>query len=300
MDNTPIFNPSDQQAETPYVDDEAPTRGVRLAILGFGLVVCCAFSAFGFIRYQSNVVSFYESFFPTPTATFTPTQTPTHTATFTPTLNLPATRAFNATNTALAFEATASHAASEWQEIFSETFDNNSHRWDEYTIDTGYAKSKSKVEDSKYRWEAVAQKGFIDWVPFPIKSLDDFFLSLEVSLGDHTGSNDYGIIFRRDAQGNFYYFAIDSDHMYSLFKYYAGGWTALIDRTPSSVIKKEEPNRLTIIAEGDHFILFINDHFVAGKHDDWIEKGTVALAIEIFEPDQEATFEFDNIVLRTK
>ena len=297
MDNSPISN-------NPFDDDESYTRNVRLGILGFALLMCCAFSAFGLIVYQTNIISLYDRYFPTPTrtatptATFTPTITSTPTATSTPTPNLTATRDFQSTNTALAFQATATNAVSEWQEIFSETFDENGHGWVEHTIDTEFVNLTYEIKDGKYQWDAMAHKGFIEWITLPTKSVDDMFLTVEVSLGDHTGPSDYGIIFRSDLGGNFYYFAVDSDNMYSLYKYYAGGWSTLIDRNSTSIIRKDEPNQLTVIAEGDHLMLFINDRFIADTHDDSIKQGTAALAIEIFQPDQQATFEFDNIELR--
>jgi hypothetical protein len=86
--------------------------------------------------------------------------------------------------------------------------------------------------------------------------------------------------------------------MYSLFKFYNQEWSALIDRTSTSQIRNGQPNQLTVIAEGSHIMLFINDHFIAEHYDDQLRNGTTALAVEVFEPDDQAVYEFDNIVLR--
>ena len=132
----------------------------------------------------------------------------------------------------------------------------------------------------------------------PARSVSDLLFRVEVNLGNHMSPADFGIIFREDFHGNFYYFAIDSRNRYSLFKYYDSGWSTLIDRTPSSVIRTDEPNQLAVLAEGDHIILFINNQFIAEQHDASIAKGATSLGMEMFEPDQQAIVEFDNIVLR--
>jgi uncharacterized protein YneR len=297
MQQSPIPNPSD--------DEKAYARTVGLAILGFGLLVCLGGSALGFLRYQAQLVAIYGNYFPTPTSTSTPTATltatptSTPTNTFTPTPNLTATQsAFRTTGTALAFQSTATGVADQWKKIFSESFDNNNQYWYVQTLDTEYLKIAFDVKDGKYRWNATAHKGFIQEMPLPRGSVSDLFVTVEVNLSDHTGSSDYGITFRKDLDGNLYYFAIDSDGMYSLFKYYGGGWSALIDRTRSSAINKNQPNELALIMEGDHIILFINNQFISEKRDDSIKKGITSLAMELFEPDQQAVVEFDNVVLR--
>jgi len=299
MDNQTIVNTLDQ--------DEQGGRVIKIALLGAAFAVICLLFSAAFTWFQPDQLSLSERYFPTstltliPTVTITPTPTPTHTATFTPTSNLTATqRASQSTGTALALQAIATNAASEWREIFSETFDDNINGWPVDTQDDEFSKIAFEIKDGKYRWNALAHKGFIQWVPLATQSVDDFFLTLEVNPGDHTGSNDYGIVFRQDFSGNFYYFGVNSDHMYSLFKYYNDEWSALIDRTATSMIRRGQPNRLTVIAEGDHIMLFINDHFIAEEYDNQIKKGTAALAIEIFEPDQEGIFEFDNIQLRIR
>ncbi len=299
MKQSPISNPFD--------DEEAYTRNFRLAILGFGLLVCLGISALGFMRYQTEFVSLFDRYFPTPTVTPTPaptltaTRTSTPTATYTPTPNLTATEsAFIMTSTAQAFQSTATDVAEKWQEILSEPFDNNNNNW--YVAaqeDDEYSKSTFEIKDGKYRLSVLSHQSFIRWLPLSTKTVEDFSLTIEAKLVEYSDANDYGIAFRVDSEGNFYYFAIDSDNLYSLYKFQGGEWTTLIDRTETPLIKKEGPNRLTVVAQGAHFILFINDQFVADKADDSIKKGTTALAIEIFQPDQEVTYEFDNIVLRT-
>jgi hypothetical protein len=66
------------------------------------------------------------------------------------------------------------------------------------------------------------------------------------------------------------------------------------------VLLTDQPNRLTVIAEGNHFLLFINDQFVNEAYDDQIAKGSNALAVELSPADSHVTYQFDNIEVRTK
>ena len=285
MDNQIIDNLLDQP--------EQMGRIIKLALLGTAFAVICILFSAAFTWFQPDQLSLSERYFPTATHTSTPT------AAFTATPHLAATqRAFQSTGTAVALQALATNAAGEWQEIFSEPFDNNDNNWYVDTQDDAYSKITFEIKNGTYRWDALAHQGFIYSVPLSARFVDDFSLSLEVGLGDHTGSNDYRIVFRQDFSGNFYYFGVDTDQMYSLFRYYNGEWSALIDRTSTILMRRDQPNKLTVIAEGDHFMLFINEQFVAEEYDDQIKRGTTGLAIEIFEPDQQGIFEFDNVVLR--
>ena len=57
-------------------------------------------------------------------------------------------------------------------------------------------------------------------------------------------------------------------------------------------------NRLAVVAEGAHFVLFVNDQYVAEVDDDRLSSGMVGVAVDLFDPGDEAVFEFDNFELR--
>ena len=73
-------------------------------------------------------------------------------------------------------------------------------------------------------------------------------------------------------------------------------WTTLINSTVSPAIKPGKTNRLAVIAQGNSFMYFINDQFVASIHNTKLEEGSVGLAVGSGNGD-EGTIEFDNIEL---
>ena len=298
MNDNPISNPFDE-------DEKADRRPILWATLGL-LAMCCGVLIAGALFYfkpnpQALIAQYFPS--PTPTASSTPTQTPTPqataTETSTPTPDLTATaEIIQVTESAIAFQATATNAASTWRAILTDTFDSNKNKWLNESADDEFANVNYQVTDGKYIWDATAHKSFIGWVRANTKAIGDFYLSVDVRQVSGPDSADFGIIFREDDNGNFYYFGINDSSQYTLYEYF-GEWTTLIDWTESDLIRAGEPNRITMIAEGSQFTFFINDHYLASITDEHISKGGVALAIEMAQEDDQAVFEFDNFELRT-
>ena len=133
MNNSPISNPFD--------DDEAYTRNIRLGLLGIALLMCCGFSIFGYTQYQTNLVSLYETYFPSPTATATktkiptPSNTPTSTNTLTPTI----THTPTLTYTPHALIPAPAGAA-----ILEDSFDSNDQGWHDF-----YKNLPAEITDGK-------------------------------------------------------------------------------------------------------------------------------------------------------
>lgn len=109
-----------------------------------------------------------------------------------------------------------------------------------------------------------------------------------------------GVIFRKDDNGNYYYFALGtlSDGSCSLLKFYEGEWESLFPwgYCPSLIPKK--PNKITIIATGNHIITLINDRVVGDFNNDAIQGNKIEFAIRVYYPDT-GIYEFDNLELKT-
>jgi hypothetical protein len=201
-----------------------------------------------------------------------------------------------------AIAVNATQASSKWNLIYSDKFDANKNNWLSGPSDDSYAKVDYSIADGKYTWAANSHQDFIGWVRISTKIYSNVYLTVQIA--QHTDSDsanmDSGLIFREDPNGNFYYFAITGDQNYFLARYYDKEWTDLVPANTSSAISAAGPNRLTVIAEDDHFSLFINDQFVADTSDDKITKGTNALAIELTPTDVRAVYDFDNLEVRVK
>ncbi len=299
MNDNPISNPFDEDEKT----DRRPILWVALGLVA----MCCGVLIAGALFYfKPDPKALVAQYFPsaTPTASSTPTRTPTPlpttTHTSTPTPDLTATAmALQATETVIAIQATATNAAGNWRVVLADTFDSNKNKWLNESADDEFAKVDYQVKDGKYKWDVTTHKSFIGWVRANTKALTDFHLSVEVRQVSGPATADYGVVFREDENGNFYYFGINESGQYILYEYF-GEWNTLIDFTKTDLIRPGEVNRITVIAEGPQFTFFINDQYLASFTDEHIAKGRVALAIEMVEENDEGVFEFDNFEIRVK
>jgi hypothetical protein len=233
-----------------------------------------------------------DKYFPSPTPTLT--RTPTST----PTPNLTATQqVVQATGTAQSIQTTVAQAGSQWSILLADTFDTNKNEWYEGTDDDEYGKVIYEIVNGNYRWDAIANKGFIGWVNIDTEALKDFFIAVDIEQTESSPLAQQGLLFRKDAEGNYYCFGVEDGQFFVSLRY-NGEWIDLIDWTDAPPFRTTGSNRYTVIAEGSHFIFMINDQYVASVTDGRLPKGTLGLALALHDTDQHAIFEVDNIELR--
>ena len=187
-----------------------------------------------------------------------------------------------------------------WPIFMQESFDSNDNGWftGEFSDDT--AAITYRIADGTYRWIVVPNSSsnwhreIAELVP-----VTDFRMSVEMrqATGDKDGS--YGIAFRSNAEGTYYFGAIDDGHfVVSSYDSAQGIWSALISETETSAVVPGEPNKLTIHAEGSHFTFLINDQIVAELENDQFAEGVFGLVTGLPDMAGETVFVFDNIELR--
>ena len=300
IEPTPVFD----QTNLNPIDDDNTGRSLVWLILGIVVLGCSAIFVGAFLFFKPDTKSLVDRYFPSSTPTFTltptatPSVTPSPTFTSTPTPNMTATAAaLQATDTAMAYQVTATNAAGTWRALVKDTFDSNKNKWRVKPSDDDYALINYEIANGKYTWDTTAHKAFIGWVTTNSKSMSDFYLSVDLKQPSGPDSADYGLIFREDADSNFYYFGINEKGQYGLYLYNKD-WSTLLDWTQSELLQPGQSNRITILGEGSHFIFFINDQYLTEITDDTIKNGTAAFAIELADANDHAVFEFDNLELR--
>jgi hypothetical protein len=274
------------------VEDDHSGRNLVWLLLGMATMVCGLLFAAAFFFFQPDAQSLVGRYFPSSTATLT------RTPTLTPTPNLTATQqAIQSTATSKAIQTMIVDADSRWNILLSDAFDTNQNKWYTGTDDDKYAKVVYTVANGKYHWDATAHKGFIGWVNIDTEPVSDFYLSVEIEQIESSPPAQYGLIFRKNDDGSYYYFGIeDGDFFISLN--YKDDWIDLIDWTSAPAYHPNGSNKFTVIAKGSTFIFLINDQYLASVSDDRLPEGTLGLAVSLHDPDQRAVLEFDNFEIR--
>ncbi|HNQ96260.1 MAG TPA: hypothetical protein PKK96_03700 [Anaerolineales bacterium] len=288
MDEPSFTNPMDE--------GEGGGHGLIWLMLGVAAMGCGLLIAAGLFFFRADAQELYDQYFPSPTATRT--NTPRPTATITPTPTLTPTPTPNLT--AQAYEGTAVHAADAWTNLLTESFDSNQFGWHVGKDDDEYALTNFEVRDGKYIWDATAHQGFVQRIRANASAIKDFYFSVEITQPESLVDVDYGIYFREDQEDNYYYFGMDNNGEFILWLYNNEEWTQLVEETLSPAFQQGETNKLSMIAEENHFIFFINDEFAVECFDETLAAGNVGMVIEISQPNLHAIFEFDNVIVHLK
>lgn len=277
----------------PFDQEKPRSRTITFVVVGIAILGCMCLALDVFFFFKPDQIPLIVQSLPSPTVTSTPELA----ATLPP--NLTATQqVIGSTATAQGIEALATDSLNLWPVLLSDTFDSNKNDWIVGSSDDEFANITRKITDGKYTWDVSAKQSVIAWVAADTKAVSNFHLTVELKQVSGSDQSDYGLVFREDPDSNLYYFGIDNEGFFCLLNY-DGEWTDMIEFTKSSVILPGETNRLTVIADGPHFTFFINDQYVGKMTDDHIPTGTAAVAVELFEADLQAVFEFDNFELRT-
>ena len=284
----------DNFGTSPFEEEKPRSPMITLVIIGIALAGCLCLVVDVFFFFRPDRIPLIVQSLPSSTVTLTPAL-----ATETLPPNLTATQqVIGSTATAQAVQAIATDSLSLWPTLFSDTFDSNKNDWIIGNGDDEFTTITREIKDGKYTWDVSSKQSVIAWVAADTKPVSNFHLTVELKQVSGSNQSDYGLIFREDADSNLYYFGIDDEGFFCLLSY-DNEWTDMIEFTKSSVILPGETNSLTVIADGPNFIFFINDQLVGRMTDDHIPTGTTAVAVELFEADLQAVFEFDNFELRT-
>jgi serine/threonine protein kinase len=182
--------------------------------------------------------------------------------------------------------------------LFAEHFDSNQHGWFIGEEDDEFGLSIAELVDGHYRLSQQAVQGVAWWSnPEQGEDFDDFILSVEAVPVEQNASFGYGLIFRRNSDEDFYTFEID-DAGFSVSLFSDGEWQTLVDYTETAAIKSDGPNQLAVKAVGPLMTLFINGQEVRAVEDDTLQRGSIGVIIDLYNEGDEATIDFDNVVVR--
>jgi hypothetical protein len=190
-------------------------------------------------------------------------------------------------------------AGGDWQPLLCETFDDNSHGWQEETQDNPYAAYTSAVKDGKfmvdYRAKSFAAftRNALTW--FDVAEERNFVLAVTGQIESKFSESSWGIAFRGDEE-SFFLLSLQNDDSYALEVYEDNRWLPLITRRQTNLIKVGEPNTIRIEASGGDFFFSINGEMVNQYSGATLAGDDILLVVSAKEG-ASAIFTFDDVVL---
>ncbi|MEK7682871.1 MAG: serine/threonine-protein kinase, partial [Chloroflexota bacterium] len=189
--------------------------------------------------------------------------------------------------------------AAHWPLVLSEPFDSNINGWNPFTdFSDEYGTRSFTFSSGKFRWELMADRD-VNLHDIPdTNALSDFYAAVELRQASGPDTADYGLAFRLISGNEFYAFTISDTQQYAWQMLNGGEWTTLIPWTETETIVPGGDNRIAVLAEGEHFMFFINDQLVDEGDNADLKQGRAGLVVDAFDPGITTTFEFDNFELR--
>lgn len=186
-----------------------------------------------------------------------------------------------------------------WQPVIVDHFNDNANEWAlGESDDPQYALIQRKIEQGVYRWEAKSYDGFVWWVIPDVDELSDFYAAVEAQQFSEMEIGEFGLIIRATDDDRYYLFEITQAGLYGIYYHVPGEWETLVDWTDTDLIQVENSNHLAVVAVGPEFHFLINGQVVARINDDRLPQGQTGVLVGLSNPDEQATWEFDDFEIR--
>ena len=190
----------------------------------------------------------------------------------------------------------------DWMVLVCDSFDSSDSVFPDESQDNPYAKYDGKTSDGQYQLDYTAKnfaaftRTALTW--FDIANAQDFAVSVTGQMDTQFQGISWGIGFRGSGEkDNYFLFSIYNDGTYAFEIYENDGWIPLISRRPFSGILPEQPNKVTVIAEGQNFRFLVNDQAVNFFNGGLLEGLQIFLVVSAREG-ASVNFTFDNVVVQ--
>lgn len=186
-----------------------------------------------------------------------------------------------------------------WPVVYSDRFEVDNDNWPTGEDEDTLATINWSIDGGKYNWHAQANGGFVWWTIPESVPVSNFYMAADIRLVEGPEDAEMGLVYRNDGDRSYYNFGITGDGKYSVYLHSPDGWEALLDWSPSADLNLGSTNRLSVIAQGDQFLFFINDRYQITLQDDRLSSGEAGLIIGLSMAGEEGVWEFDNYELRS-
>jgi len=192
----------------------------------------------------------------------------------------------------------------DWPLLICDTFNSDKSVFPDESQDNPYAIYTAATLEGKYEVDysaknfAAYSRTVFTW--FDIAAAEDFAVSITGQIDTSFQDVSWGIGFRgNENKESFFLFSIFNDGTYAFEIYENDGWVPLISRRPSSSILLDQPNTVTVIAEGMNFRFLINGDSVNFFNGGLLEGTEIFLLVSAREG-AKASFTFDDVVVQAR
>lgn len=145
----------------------------------------------------------------------------------------------------------------------------------------------------------ILAPNLIAWAELKEQSFSDFVLEVDATQVSGPDNNSYGVIIRMKDASAYYRFDISGDGYYAFVrrdKQEGGSWTWITEDwlASNAIAQGAGTNQIKIVAQGSHFMFYVNDQLVAEADDSTYRSGTIGLNAGSFH-ESGVKIAFDNL-----
>ena len=190
----------------------------------------------------------------------------------------------------------------EWETVFCVTFDDNSYQWG-VGVDPEFG-TESIVSNGKYiiNYNSANETGYTTGISLVIPFADskDYVVSILGEMDSVFKQNTWGLMvngffdtgmgFEIDNQGNYFI----TDNNIPGERYIGNG-----ERGSHNAIKWDEPNLITVVADDELLIFYVNGTVITSYEYKYSNKNDISISLWAAEG-VSVVYEFDHILVREK
>lgn len=164
----------------------------------------------------------------------------------------------------------------EWELLIDDGFDDNQNSWDVGPYKDDNFTLNRMIENGVYTWVYQSSEGWYFWdFPDLAPMTSDFVATVEIK---HTLGNleeEFGLILRATRDEYYLLEVMESGHV--IFRLYTNEDFQTLFEDTTSAIKTGESNLISMKANGNHFVFYINNQFIGEVEDDHLERGYIGI-----------------------
>ena len=177
--------------------------------------------------------------------------------------------------------------------VYDESFDGAGPGWPQASD----ADAETSIHDGRYRIEVLNAFSYIHLRNDEQGPYTDLCYAARVWDRSNTAGQFAGLAFRWTNDERFYLFSISPHSGLASFAIFTDGRARAIRATSCSAIRGVgEENRIRVIAQGDHFLFFVNEELAFDEYDSRLVAGGIGVAGASWETIP-AILEFDDLTV---
>lgn len=188
----------------------------------------------------------------------------------------------------------AQAAESGFKPVVVSRFDSGAEDWP-----TGETEQfAGSVSGGQYVMDLKAPNQYLTSSPEKTNGLSDSAISSEVRIDGSTGFGGVMLRYKEDNDKRSLYVCwVNNAGKFGCSKDVDNKWTVLVAPKVDDVIKKNDVNRLTLVAIGNQIVFDVNDKQLASFNDDSLKSGGAGFYVENFEKALKVSY--DNVAIGT-